>query len=106
MGNQIEGRLLPGQKVILVEDLISTGGSSWKAVAPIREQGCEVLGVVAIFDYGFDVAKENFKQAGVSYYSLSNYETMLPIALKQGYIKSSEIELLREWRKAPERWGN
>ena len=106
MGNQIEGRVRKGQKVVLIEDLISTGGSSLKAINPLVEAGCEVLGVAAIFDYGFEVAKNNFQEAGYSYYSLSNYETMLPVAIKQGLIKQSDLELLREWRNNPEKWGN
>lgn len=106
MGQQIEGRVLQGQRVVLVEDLISTGGSSLKAVQPLKDAGCDVLGVVSVFDYGFDVARENFMQAGVPYYSLCDYEVLLPIALKQGYVKASDIELLREWRKAPDKWGN
>jgi len=106
MGNQIEGRITRGQRVVLVEDLISTGGSSLKAVKPLIEAGCEVLGVVAIFDYGFETARNNFQDAGIKYYSLCDYENLLPIAIKQGTIKSADLEMLREWRKAPQKWGN
>ena len=106
MGNQIEGRLLPGQRVVVVEDLISTGGSSLKAITPLKELGCEVLGVVAIFDYGFETAQNNFRDAGVPYYSLCDYDNLLPTAVKQGVIKSGDLEMLREWRNAPDKWGN
>lgn len=105
MGKQIEGRVAPGQKVVLVEDLISTGGSSLKAAKVMQDAGCEVLGVVAIFDYGFEAAKANFAAAGVPYYTLSNYEYLLPIALEQGVIEMNQLGLLEEWRKAPETWG-
>lgn len=104
-GQQIEGRIERGQKVVLVEDLVSTGGSSLKAVKAVRDAGCEVLGVVAIFDYGFAAAEKNFAEAGVPYYTLSNYEYLLPIALEQGFIKQDQLSLLQDWRKAPESWG-
>jgi orotate phosphoribosyltransferase len=104
-GQQIEGRIERGQKVVLVEDLVSTGGSSLKAVKAVRDAGCEVLGVVAIFDYGFAAAVKNFSDAGVPYYTLSNYEYLLPIAVEQGFIKQDQLSLLQDWRKAPESWG-
>ena len=104
-GQQIEGRIEPGQKVVLVEDLISTGGSSLEAAKVIRDHGCEVLGVIAIFDYGFEAAKLNFEDAGVPYYTLSNYEHLLPKAVEEGFIQQNHLELLQEWRKAPEVWG-
>ncbi len=105
MGKQIEGRIEPGQKVVLVEDLISTGGSSLKAAKVLQDAGCEVLGVVAIFDYGFATAVTNFADAGVPIYTLSNYEYLLPIALENGFIEADQLALLQDWRKAPESWG-
>lgn len=104
-GKQIEGRVEVGQKVVVIEDLISTGGSSLKAIPPLVEEGCRVLGVAAIFSYGFPQAEANFSDAGWQHYVLSNYEEMLPTALAQGYIKEEEVELLQEWRKNPAAWG-
>lgn len=105
MGNQIEGRLEQGQKVVLIEDLISTGGSSIKAAKAVQEAGGEVLAIVAIFDYGFDTAVNNFKEAGIPYYTLSSYEHMLPQAVTDGYINNDTVELLSNWRKDPAGWG-
>ena len=99
--NLIEGNLLPGQKVVVIEDLISTGGSSLKAVEAIRNAGCEVVGMAAIFTYGFPVAEEAFKNANVTLCTLSNYNSMLEAALVSGYIKDGDIETLKEWRKDP-----
>ncbi|MBD5379852.1 MAG: orotate phosphoribosyltransferase [Bacteroides sp.] len=102
--NLIEGNLKPGQKVVVVEDLISTGGSSLKAVEAIRAAGCEVVGMVAIFTYGFPVAVEAFKKAGVTLLTLSNYNAMLDAALKIKYIGNEDIDTLKEWRKDPANW--
>ena len=102
--NLIEGNLKPGQKVVVIEDLISTGGSSLKAVEAIRNAGCEVVGMVAIFSYDFPIAAERFKKAGVKVISLSNYNAMLEAALAIDYIKESDIETLKEWRQDPENW--
>ena len=102
--NLIEGNLKPGQKVVVIEDLISTGGSSLKAVEAIRNAGCDVVGMVAIFSYDFPIAAERFKKAGVKVISLSNYNAMLEAALAIDYIKESDIETLKEWRKDPENW--
>lgn len=104
MGNQIEGKLLAGQKVVLVEDLVSTGGSSLKAGEAIRAAGAEVVGMAAIFTYGFLVADENFRKAGVRLYCLSNYNALLEAALANGYIPAAAVEALAEWRKSPETW--
>lgn len=102
--NLIEGNLKPGQKVVVVEDLISTGGSSLKAVQAIRNAGCEVVGMVAIFTYGFPVAVEAFEKAGVKLITLSNYNAMLRAALDTDYIKPEDVEALKEWRKDPANW--
>ncbi len=102
--NLIEGNLKPGQKVVVVEDLISTGKSSLKAVEAIRAAGCEVVGMVAIFTYGFPVAAEAFKKAGVELFTLSNYTAMLEAALEVGYIKPDDLETLQEWRHDPAGW--
>ena len=102
--NLIEGELKPGTKVVVVEDLISTGGSSLKAVEAIRNYGCEVVGMVASYTYGFDVAEKAFKDAGVELVTLTNYEAVVAQALSTGYIKEEEVELLNQWRKAPSEW--
>lgn len=102
--NLIEGELKPGTKVVVVEDLISTGGSSLKAVEAIRNYGCEVVGMIASYTYGFDVAEKAFKDAGVELVTLTNYEAVVAQALSTGYIKAEEVELLNQWRKAPSEW--
>ncbi len=102
--NLIEGNIKAGQKVVVIEDLVSTGGSSLKAVDAIRNAGGEVIGMVAIFSYEFPVAVEKFREAGVKLKTLSNYNAMLEVALETKYIKESDIETLREWRKDPESW--
>lgn len=103
--NLIEGRLQPGQKVVVVEDLISTGGSSLKAVEALREAGAEVLGMVAIFSYGFPLAEDNFLQAAVSLHTLTDYHTLIDVALASGDIQPDQVNMLEEWRKNPEQWG-
>ena len=103
--NLIEGNLKPGQKVVVVEDLVSTGKSSLKAVEAIRQAGCEVLGMVAIFTYEFPVADEQFKAAGVKLLTLSNYSAMLETALETKYIRETDVETLKEWRTDPENWA-
>ena len=105
MGNQVEGEIKKGSKVIVVEDLISTGGSSLKAVAALREYGVEVIGMVASFTYGFPVAEEAFREAGVKLITLSNYDAVIEQAAETGYIKEEEKSVLAEWRKDPSVWG-
>ena len=102
--NLIEGDLRPKQKVVVIEDLISTGGSSLKAVEAIRKDGSEVLGMVAIFTYGFAAAEEKFKSAKVKLSALSNYDAVLTEALATSYIQEKDMETLREWRKNPSAW--
>jgi len=102
--NQIEGKLEKGQKVMVIEDLISTGGSSLKAVEALREAGAEVLGLGAIFTYGFDKAVKAFEQVNCKFFTLSNYEILLDKAIEDNYIKESEKKELIEWYKAPENW--
>ena len=104
MGNQVEGELKKGIKVIVVEDLISTGGSSLKAVEALRQYGVEVIGMVASFTYGFPVAEEAFREAGVKLITLSDYAAVLEQAAETGYIKKEEIDVLNEWRKSPSTW--
>ena len=105
MGNQVEGEIKKGSKVIVVEDLISTGGSSLKAVAALREYGVEVIGMVASFTYGFPIAEEAFREAGVKLITLSDYNAVVEQAAETGYIKEEEKAVLAEWRKDPSVWG-
>ena len=102
--NLIEGELKPGMNVVVIEDLISTGGSSLKAVEAIRNNGCNVAGMVASYTYGFDVAKKAFADAKVKLITLTNYEAVLEVALKTGYITEDQIPMLNEWRANPSQW--
>ncbi len=105
LSNQVEGYFEKGQKVVVVEDLISTGGSSLAAVEALRSAGCEVLGMVAIFTYEFAIAEENFKKSGVNLTTLSNYSALIDGAVETSYISSKQVETLKQWRLAPEKWG-
>jgi orotate phosphoribosyltransferase len=102
--NLIEGDLKPNWKVLVIEDLVSTGSSSLKAVEALRKQQCEVVGMVAIFSYLFPQATEAFEQAGVKLLTLSNYEEVLEEALATDYIREHDIEVLKEWRQNPSVW--
>lgn len=104
MENLIEGKITKGQKVVVIEDLISTGGSSLKAVAALREAGFQVLGMVSIFNYGFDIASKNFYEADVSLISLSDYSHLLTQALKKNYITEEQVTSLKAWRVDPANW--
>lgn len=104
MGNLIEGELEKGSKVVVVEDLISTGGSSLKAVAALREAGYEVVGMVASYTYGFPVAAEAFAEAGVRLETLTDYDHVVAEAVATGYIAEGDVEVLAEWRKNPSEW--
>ena len=105
MENLIEGELKPGMKVVVVEDLISTGGSSLKAVDALRKAGCEVVGMVASYTYGFDVAVKAFEEANVELITLTNYEAVLEVAQQTGYITAEQIPTLNDWRRDPSHWG-
>jgi orotate phosphoribosyltransferase len=102
--NLIEGVLVPGQKVVVIEDLISTGGSSIKAVCAIREKNAEVLGMLAIFSYGFENATENFRNANCKLFTLTNYDSLLKIAIETGYIQENQLATLNDWRIKPDKW--
>lgn len=102
--NTIEGEVAPGQTAVVIEDLVSTGGSSLKAVEELKKNGVIVKGLVSIFSYGFDTASENFKKAACPFYSLCNYEILLKQALDTGYIKEGDLEMLQDWRKDPANW--
>ena len=104
MGNQIEGEIAKGAKVVVVEDLISTGGSSLKAVQALRDYGVEVIGMVASFTYGFPVAEQAFQEAGVKLLTLSDYEHIIAEAAQTGYINADQQPVLAEWRRDPAAW--
>jgi orotate phosphoribosyltransferase len=103
--NLIEGDPQPGQRVVVIEDLVSTGGSSLKAVEALRRFGCEVSGMLAVFTYGFPIATENFGKAGCVLTTLSNYEALLELALELKYIREDTLDVLQQWRKNPETWN-
>lgn len=103
--NQIEGKLDKGQKVIVIEDLISTGGSSLKAVEALRAAGAEILGLGAIFTYGFEKSVKVFEEANCKFFTLSNYESLLDKAIENDYAKAEDKEELVKWYKDPEAWG-
>ena len=104
LGNRIEGDISKGKKVVVIEDLISTGGSSLSAVSALFEVGLKVLGMAAIFSYGFQVAEENFSKAGVPLFTLGNYQETIDIAAESGYIRPEDLETLKKWREDPAEW--
>ncbi len=106
MGNTIEGNLLHGQQVLVIEDTISTGGSSLKAVHDLREAGADILGMLAIFKYGFGTTKQRFEDEGVQLKTLTNYDILINAAIKQDDISSEDIETLKLWKQAPAEWHN
>jgi len=103
--NMIEGSMVEGANLVVIEDLISTGGSSLKAVEALKAAGFKVAGLLAIFTYGFDLAEKNFGEANVPFYSLSSYNALLEKALQKKYIEEGALASLQSWRKAPAEWG-
>jgi len=104
-GNMIEGEISPGKRVVVIEDLISTGGSSLQAVQALRDAGYTVAGLAAIFSYGFDIATQNFKEAKCPFFTLSNYNALLKYAEERQYISAADTEVLKQWREDPSTWG-
>lgn len=104
--NLIEGEIRDDQSVVVIEDLISTGQSSLKAVEALREAGFNVKGMISIFNYGFELSKQNFENAQCPLISLCDYTELINQALESGYIKENDVEILQQWRVAPELWGN
>ena len=104
-GNLIEGDVVTGKRVVVIEDLISTGKSSLQAVEALRAAGYDIAGLAAIFSYGFDVAAENFKQANCPFVTLSNYNALIKYAGDNQHIADSDVEILKEWRESPSTWG-
>jgi orotate phosphoribosyltransferase len=105
MGNQIEGHLEDGKKVLVIEDLISTGKSSMEAIVALKEAGAKIEGLCSVFNYGFDAAKNLFEKENITVQSLSNYNALLEVALAQKVIDASEMEVLQTWRENPGVWG-
>lgn len=99
--NQIEGKVVPGMKVVVIEDLISTGGSSLECVEALRQAGCEVIGLVAIFTYGLPKAQQRFAEAQCSYHTITDYDTLIGVAVEQNYIAEADLEKLKTWKKDP-----
>lgn len=106
MTNQIEGEIREGQSVVVIEDLVSTGKSSLIAVDALRNKGCDVKGMVAIFTYGLAVAAKNFEEANVELHTLTNYDELVKVAQAEEYIHDSDMESLANWRKNPEKWSD
>jgi orotate phosphoribosyltransferase len=104
LGNQIEGEFSAGQKTVIIEDLISTGKSSLQVADVLKQNGVDVLGMVSIFNYQFDVAREAFEKAAVPFHSLTNYPSLLSLAEQRGMIRSEEEEILLKWRSDPANW--
>ena len=104
-GSQIEGELPKGAKVVVIEDLVSTGMSSLGAVSALTKAGAHVLGMIAIFSYNFPQSRRSFENANIELYTLSDYDTLIDVALETNYINEKDIELLRTWRYSPETWG-
>jgi orotate phosphoribosyltransferase len=102
--NQVEGKLIPGQKIVVVEDLVSTGKSSLQVVQTLRDAGADVIGMIAIFTYNFDVAEEAFKQADCKLYTLSDYNSLIPVAVAEKIVSAENLETLKQWRQSPDKW--
>ena len=105
MSNQIEGVVESGQSVIVIEDLISTGKSSLNAVDALRDAGCRVTGMIAIFSYNLDIAKQNFEKYEVPLFTLSDYETLIKKAVEDNYVSDADVHSLIKWRENPKKWG-
>ncbi len=103
--NLVEGRVTAGDKVVVIEDLVSTGKSSLSAVEALRATGCEVMGMLAIFTYGFDIAAENFSKQSCNLHTLTNYHTLIRVAEDMGIVNRDQLKTLQEWRKKPDQWG-
>ncbi len=103
--NQIEGEVVEGQRVVVIEDLVSTGMSSLRAVKALRDAGCDVVGLVSIFNYGFEEATTNFAEAKCRLISLCNYDALIEFAVEHNYVHKTDVELLKEWRESPSTWN-
>jgi orotate phosphoribosyltransferase len=104
LGNQIEGEYQSGQKVVVIEDLVSTGKSSLQAVDALLDKGVDVIGMVSIFNYGFPIAKQEFDKKSITYYSLTDYPSLLSLTMEKGTLTEAEFSVLQEWQKDPAGW--
>jgi len=104
--NLVEGEFVPHQRIVIVEDLVSTGVSSLKAVKTLQDINCVVIGMIAIFTYNFKNTEDRFNEAGCRLYTLCNYDNLIDRVIETGYINSEEIDLIRQWHENPENWGN
>ena len=104
LGNQIEGEYQPAQKVVVIEDLVSTGKSSLQAVEALLEKGLDVIGMVSIFNYGFPIAKQEIEKKSIKYYSLTDYPTLISLALENGTLSDIEFSMLEDWQRDPAGW--
>lgn len=102
--NLVEGKVVREQRVVILEDLVSTGGSSLNAAEALKSKGMQVLGMVAIFSYGFEISNKNFRHAGVELHTLSNYQILIEEAINQNYVSGEKLALLQSWREAPDQW--
>ncbi len=105
LGTQIEGKIVAGAKVVVVEDLVSTGKSSLQVCEVIKQAGMQVAGMVSLFTYGFVQARDSFEKAAITYFSLSNYDALIQIAFKKGLVTQEQFNSLLNWRQSPENWG-
>lgn len=103
--NQIEGEAVEGQRVVVIEDLVSTGKSSLRAVKALRDAGCDVVGLVSIFNYGFEEAVQNFAEAKCRLISLCHYDALIDFAVEHNYVQKADLDLLKEWRESPSTWN-
>ncbi len=103
-GRQVEGEINQGQKTVIIEDLISTGKSSLAVLPPLQEAGCSTMGILATFSYGFELAEKNFEAARCPLYTLSDYDTLLKVALEMNFIRQDELQMLKTWRESPATW--
>jgi orotate phosphoribosyltransferase len=106
LGNQIEGGVDKGQSTVVIEDLISTGGSAMSVIDALQFIGADVLAVLSIFTYGFDKANGKFEKENIPVYSLTDYNTLIDVAVEENFIQKEDLELLNQWRKNPEQWPN
>ncbi len=104
LGNQVEGYYEKGQKTVVIEDLVSTGKSSLQVVEVLKEQGLDVVGMVSIFNYGFPLATDHFRKASLDYYSLTDYPTLIRMAIKKGIVSAEQEEVLLKWQQGPAEW--
>ena len=105
MGNQIEGGVAKGEQTVVIEDLVSTGGSAISVINALQFVGADVLALISIFNYGFDLSTDNFSKVRVPVFNLTDYNTLIEVAVEKGFISSNDLETLNQWRQSPDTWG-